>query len=92
MITTNPKSAIIFAYFKIDDQLADILTTATDLRSRIEELIDSKKYNDEEYPGNALNKMWDAVGDMMHELGNIIGNDIASQAFDLCKKEEGGEA
>lgn len=55
-------------------------------------LIDSQKYNHEEYPGNALDEMVDRVGDIMCKLGDIIGHEIASQAFDLCKNKEGGEA
>lgn len=92
MMNTNPKTEIIFANFKIDEQLSDILLVATDLYSRLDSLIDSQKYNHDEYPGNALDKMADTVGDIMCKLGDIIGNDIASQAFDLCKNKEGGEA
>ena len=92
MINTNPKTAIIFAQLKIDEQLSDILLVATDLYSRIEDVIDSKKYNHEEYPGNALEKMFDSVGYIMYTLGDIIGHEIASQAFDLCKNEKGGQS
>lgn len=92
MMNTNPKTAIIFAQLKIDEQLSDILLVATDLYSRLDSLIDSKKYKDDEYPGNELDKMADTVGDIMCKLGDIIGNDIALQAFDLCKNKEGGEA
>lgn len=92
MMNTNPKTEIIFANFKIDEQLSDILLVATDLYSRLDSLIDSKKYRDDEYPGNELDKMADTVGDIMCKLGDIIGNDIALQAFALCKKKEGGEA
>lgn len=92
MMNTNPKTEIIFAHFKIDEQLSDILLVATDLYSRLDSLIDSQKYNHEEYPGNALDKMFDSVGDIMCKLGDIIGHEIASQAFDLCKKEKGSEA
>lgn len=91
-MNTNPKTEIIFANFKIDEQLSDILLVATDLYSRLDSLIDSKKYRDDEYPGNELDKMADTVGDIMCKLGDIIGNDIALQAFALCKKKEGGEA
>lgn len=91
-MNTNPKTAIIFAQLKIDEQLSDILLVATDLYSRLDSLIDSKKYKDDEYPGNELDKMADTVGDIMCKLGDIIGNDIALQAFDLCKNKEGGEA
>ena len=45
MMNTNPKTAIIFAQLKIDEQLSDILLVATDLYSRLDSLIDSKKYN-----------------------------------------------
>ena len=92
MMNTNPKTAIIFAQLKIDEQLSDILLVATDLYSRLDSLIDSKKYKDDEYPGNELDKMADTVGDIMCKLGDIRGNDIALQAFDLCKNKEGGEA
>ena len=91
-MNTNPKTEIIFAHFKIDEQLSDILLVATDLYSRLDSLIDSQKYNHEEYPGNALDEMVDRVGDIMCKLGDIIGHEIASQAFDLCKNKEGGEA
>lgn len=92
MMNMNPKTEIIFAHFKIDEQLSDILLVATDLYSRLDSLIDSQKYNHEEYPGNEIDKLFDEVGDIMCKLGDIIGNDIASQAFDLCKNKEGGEA
>ena len=88
---TNPKTEIIFANFKIDEQLSDILLVATDLYSRLGSLIDSPKYNHDEFPGNALDEMVDRVGDIMCKLGDIIGHEIASQAFDLCKNKEGGQ-
>ena len=87
----NPKTEIIFAHFKIDEQLSDILLVATDLYSRLDSLIDSKKYNHDEFPGNALYEMADKVGDIMCKLGDVIGHEIASQAFDLCKSEKGGQ-
>ena len=82
----------MYLKLKIDEQLADILNAATDLYSRLENLIDSQKYNHEEYPGNELDEIFDEVGVMMCKLGDIIGRDIAHQAFDLCKNKEGGEA
>ena len=39
MMNTNPKTEIIFAHFKIDEQLSDILLVATDLYSRLDSLI-----------------------------------------------------
>lgn len=89
-MNTNPKTEIIFANFKIDEQLSDILLVATDLYSRLDSLIDSKKYNHDEYPGNEIDELFDEVGDIMCKLGDIIGHEIASQAFDLCKNKEGG--
>ena len=73
-------------YFKleIDEQLADILRAATDLYLKIDKCIDTKRYAHDEYPGNALEKMADDVGGMMCNLGDIIGHEIASQAFDAC--------
>lgn len=92
MMNTNPKTAIIFAQLKIDEQLSDILLVATDLYSRLEDVIDSQKYNHEEYPGNEIDELFDEVGNIMCKLGDVIGRDIASQAFYLCKNKEGGEA
>lgn len=92
MINTNPKTEIIFAQLKIDEQLSDILLVATDLYSRLDSLIDSQKYNHDEYPGNKSEKIVDQVGTMMCDLGDIIGHEIASQAFDLCKNEKGGQS
>lgn len=91
MIVTNSDPDIKLVRLKIDSQLSEILITASDLYSQIEALIDSKKYNREEYPGNALDQMFGNVGDIMCKLGDIIGRDIASQAFDLCKNEKGGQ-
>lgn len=92
MMNTNPKTEIIFAHFKIDEQLSDILLVATDLYSRLDSLIDSKKYNHDKYPGNEIDELFDEVGNIMCKLGDVIGRDIALQAFDLCKNKEGGEA
>ena len=92
MMNTNPKTAIIFAQLKIDEQLSDILLVATDLYSRLDSLIDSQKYNHEEYPGNEIDELFDEVGNIMCKLGDVIGRDIALQAFDLCKNEKGGQS
>lgn len=74
----------MYLKLEIDEQLADILRAATDLYSKIDKCIDTKKYSLEEYPGNKLEEMADRVGEMMCDLGNIIGNEIASQAFGSC--------
>ena len=50
----------------------------------LNKLIETKKYNHEEYPGNKLDEIADQVGTIMCELGEIIGHEIASQAFDAC--------
>ena len=68
----------------IDEQLADILRTAAELHSKIDKCIGAKKYAYDEYPGNVLDKMEDDIGRMMCNLGDVIGHEIASQAFDAC--------
>ncbi len=78
------KANIMYLKLEIDEQLADILRAATDLYSKTDKLIETKKYNHEEYPGNKLDEIADKVGSIMCELGDIIGHEIASQAFDAC--------
>ena len=82
----------MYLKLEIDEQLEDLLRVATDLYSKIGKCIDTKKYSLEEYPGNKLEKIVDQVGTMMCDLGDIIGHEIASQAFDLCKNEKGGQS
>ena len=62
------------------------------LMEGLDSLIDSQKYNHDEYPGNEIDELFDEVGNIMCKLGDVIGRDIALQAFNLCKNKEGGEA
>ena len=65
-------------YFLSEESTACVKLTKTD------KLIETNKYSHEEYPGNKLDEIADQVGSIMCELGDIIGHEIASQAFDAC--------
>ena len=74
----------MYLKLEIDEQLEDLLRVATDLYSKIDQCIETKKYNIKEYPGDQLEEISDQVETIMYELGDIIGRDIALQAFDAC--------
>lgn len=90
MKTTAPETDIKSNNFEIDKQLEDILRAATLLYSKLDALDDSKRYNHDEYPGNVLCDICDQVGSMICSLGDVIGHEIASQAFDMSDIEKGG--
>lgn len=90
MTITAPETDIKSINFMIDKKLEDILRYAVCLYSKMDALIDSKRYNQDEYPGNALCDLYDQVCSMIYCLGEIIGHEIASQAFDMSDIEKGG--
>ena len=90
MTITAPETDIKSINFMIDKELEDILRSAVCLYSKMDALIDSKRYNQDEYPGTALCDLCDQVGSMICCLGEIIGHEIASQAFAMSDIEKGG--
>lgn len=71
---------------EINEQLADMIRTATELYSQVNEHINSKGYKADEFPGNVLGDMSDKVCKMITDLGDVVGRDIINQAFDEEEK------
>lgn len=68
---------------EINESLAEILRTATELYSQLNAYIkNEKKFEPEEYPAIVMSNASDSVGKIITELGDVIGRDIISQAFD----------
>lgn len=71
---------------EINEQLADILRTATELSVQVNNHIQSKGYKNDVFPGNVLGDMSDKVCEMITNLGDVVGRDIINQAFDEEEK------
>lgn len=71
---------------EINEQLADMIRTATELYSQVNEHIKSKGYKADEFPGNVLGDMSDKVCKIITDLGDVVGRDIINQAFDEEEK------
>lgn len=71
---------------EINEQLANMIRTATELYSQVNEHIQSKGYKIDEFPGNVLEDMSDSVCKMITDLGDVVGRDIIKQALDEERK------
>ena len=71
---------------EINEQLADMIRTATDLYSQVNNYIQSKGHKYDMFPGNVLGDMSDEVCKMITDLGDVVGRDIINQAFDEEEK------
>ncbi len=71
---------------EINEQLAAMIITATNLYSQVKEHIKAKGYKDDEFPGNVLEDMSDKVCKMITDLGDVVGRDIINQALDEEEK------
>ena len=71
---------------EINEQIADMIRTATDLYSQVNNYIQSKGYKNDVFPGNVLGEMSDKVREMITNLGDVVGRDIINQAFDEEEK------
>ena len=73
---------------EINEQLADILRTATELSVQIDTYIkNDKEFNSEEFPSNVMSDASASITKIMIELGDVIGRNIVSQAIDESNKE-----
>lgn len=73
---------------EINEQLADILRTTTELSVQINAYIkNDKKFDIEEFPSKVMADASDSITKLMTDLGDVIGRDIISQAIDEEEKE-----
>lgn len=82
------------AYFplNINEELADLLRSATELNgllnSYVKKHFKGLDYQDwQEYPAKQIAEMQNSTLDMMSDLSDIIGYDIAQQAHAELNKE-----
>ncbi|MFK2513952.1 hypothetical protein ACIXSV_05200 [Bacteroides fragilis] len=72
----------------INEQLADMLRTATELSVQINAYIkNDEAFNIEEFPSNVISDASESITKIITDLGDVIGRDIVSQAFDEEDKE-----
>ena len=90
MKTTEYGENIESINFKMDEQLEDILRAATCLYSKMDALVDSERYNPEEYPGNRLDELCARISEIIYNVGDFIGYEIARQALDMSHIKKGG--
>lgn len=67
----------------INEQLADMLRTATEFSVQINAYIK----NDEEFPSNVISDASESITKIITDLGDVIGRDIVNQAIDEEEKE-----
>lgn len=73
---------------EINEQLAEILRTATELSVQINAYIkNDKEFNIEEFPSKVMADASDNITKLMIDLGDVIGRDIISQAIDEEENE-----
>lgn len=72
----------------INEQLADMLRTATELSVQINAYIkNDEEFNIEESPSNVISDASDNITKIITDLGDVIGRDIVSQAIYEEEKE-----
>ncbi|EIY25960.1 hypothetical protein HMPREF1062_04302 [Bacteroides cellulosilyticus CL02T12C19] len=72
----------------INEQLADMLRTATELSVQINAYIkNDEEFNIEEFPSNVISDASDNITKIITDLGDVIGRDIVSQAIYEEEKE-----
>lgn len=72
----------------INEQLADMLRTATELSVQINTYIkNDEEFNIEEFPSNVISDASDNITKIITDLGDVIGRDIVSQAIYEEEKE-----
>jgi len=73
---------------EINEQLAEILRTTTELSVQINTYIkNDKEFNIEEFPSKVMADASDSITKLMIDLGDVIGRDIVSQAIDEEENE-----
>ncbi len=73
---------------EINEQLAEILRTTTELSVQINAYIkNDKEFNIEEFPSKVMADASDNITKLMIDLGDVIGRDIISQAIDEEENE-----
>lgn len=73
---------------EINEQLADMLRTATELSVQINAYIkNDEEFNIEEFPLNVISDASESITKIITDLGDVIGRDIVNQAFDEEDKE-----
>ena len=72
----------------INEQLADMLRTATELSVQINAYIkNDEEFNIEEFPSNVISDASDNITKIITDLGDVIGREIVSQAIYEEEKE-----
>ena len=72
---------------EINEDLAEILRTATELYSQLNSYIEKREGEDlEAYPLKPICEASDSAADIITSIAGVIGHYIASQAFDEEKK------
>lgn len=72
----------------INEQLADMLRTATELSVQINAYIkNDEEFNVEEFPSNVISDASESITKIITDLGDVIGRDIVNQAIDEEEKE-----
>lgn len=72
---------------EINEELADMLRTVTDLYSQLNAFLEKHKEGRlEEYPLKPICKASDSAANMITDISDVIAHDIACQAFEIEKK------
>lgn len=72
----------------INEQLADMLRTATELSVQINAYIkNDEEFNIEEFPSNVISDSSESITKIITDLGDVIGRDIVNQAIYEEEKE-----
>lgn len=72
----------------INEQLADMLRTATELSVQINAYIENdEEFNVEEFPSNVISDASESITKIITDLGDVIGRDIVNQAINEEEKE-----
>ncbi|MCS3060315.1 hypothetical protein [Bacteroides salyersiae] len=72
----------------INEQLADMLRTATELSVQINAYIkNDEEFNIEEFPSNVISDASESITKIITDLGDVIGRDIVNQAIYEEEKE-----
>jgi len=73
---------------EINQQIADMIRSAADLYSQVNEYINCKECKVDEFPVNTLMDMSGKVNRIIIDLVDILGNDITEQVFNEERREK----
>lgn len=78
---------------EINEELADMLRTVTDLYSQLNAYLEKHKEDSlEEYPLKPICKASDSAANMITDISDVIAHDIACQAFEIEKKRNNNQS